>query len=268
MNWVQFKWRNHDPQIGRFVEIDPLSDKYVYNSTYAFSENKVTNDVELEGLESISAFFKTLLHSAGLRENTNSKEFLLQTASTLKDPATYENAIGIIGPVVGVGLIGLMTSGVGTTTVAAAELRSATVAIETSSSSSIPLSSSADRAVVSSLATTEIKSAPASTFTRLETISGNQSSATVGRMMNSIKSGEQLPAVQVAKIGEKSYILDGHHRLEASTRTGTNLPFQTVAPEKWPNFGYKSASEILNAAANASSEKVKLSGTIIGNYAQ
>ena len=55
INWIQFKWRNHDPQIGRFVEIDPLSEKYVYNSTYAFSENKVTNDVELEGLESVSA---------------------------------------------------------------------------------------------------------------------------------------------------------------------------------------------------------------------
>ncbi len=51
LNWVQFKWRNHDPQIGRFIEIDPLSDKYVYNSTYAFSEDKVTSHVELEGLE-------------------------------------------------------------------------------------------------------------------------------------------------------------------------------------------------------------------------
>ena len=52
LNWVQFKWRNHDPQIGRFIEIDPLSEKYVYNSTYAFSENKVIAHVELEGLES------------------------------------------------------------------------------------------------------------------------------------------------------------------------------------------------------------------------
>ncbi len=51
LNWVQFKWRNHDPQIGRFIEIDPLSEKYVYNSTYAFSENKVTGHRELEGLE-------------------------------------------------------------------------------------------------------------------------------------------------------------------------------------------------------------------------
>lgn len=55
LNWVQFKWRNHDPQIGRFIEIDPLSEKYEYNSTYAFSENKVIAHVELEGLESWEA---------------------------------------------------------------------------------------------------------------------------------------------------------------------------------------------------------------------
>lgn len=47
----EFKWRMDDPQIGRFWQVDPLANKYVYNSPYAFSENKVTSHVELEGLE-------------------------------------------------------------------------------------------------------------------------------------------------------------------------------------------------------------------------
>lgn len=51
LDMYEFKWRMHDPQTGRFWQVDPLSDKYVYNSTYAFSENKVTSHVELEGLE-------------------------------------------------------------------------------------------------------------------------------------------------------------------------------------------------------------------------
>jgi RHS repeat-associated protein len=51
LNWDSFKWRNHQPDIGRFFNIDPLADKYVYNSPYAFSENKVISSKELEGLE-------------------------------------------------------------------------------------------------------------------------------------------------------------------------------------------------------------------------
>jgi len=53
LGWDSFKWRNHMPEIGRFFNIDPLATKYVYNSPYAFSENKVTAHVELEGLESV-----------------------------------------------------------------------------------------------------------------------------------------------------------------------------------------------------------------------
>ena len=47
----EFKYRFDDPQIGRFGSVDPLANKYVYNSPYTFSENKVTRSVELEGLE-------------------------------------------------------------------------------------------------------------------------------------------------------------------------------------------------------------------------
>lgn len=53
INYVQFRWRNHDPQIGRFIEIDPLSTKFAHNSTYAFSENRVITHIELEGLEAV-----------------------------------------------------------------------------------------------------------------------------------------------------------------------------------------------------------------------
>ncbi len=51
--WDQFKWRNHQPDIGRFFNIDPLAHDYLHNSPYAFSENKVTSHIELEGLEAL-----------------------------------------------------------------------------------------------------------------------------------------------------------------------------------------------------------------------
>lgn len=43
------------PDIGRFFNIDPLSEKYSYQSHYNFSENKVVSHRELEGLEAIDA---------------------------------------------------------------------------------------------------------------------------------------------------------------------------------------------------------------------
>ncbi|MFT5858153.1 MAG: RHS repeat-associated protein [Flavobacteriaceae bacterium] len=50
-NSINYKYRMHDPRVGRFFCIDPLSPIYPHNSTYAFSENVVINSVELEGLE-------------------------------------------------------------------------------------------------------------------------------------------------------------------------------------------------------------------------
>ncbi|PWW14273.1 M57 family metalloprotease [Chryseobacterium sp. AG844] len=49
--FYSFKWRNYMPDIGRFFNIDPLAEKYTHNSTYAFSENRVIDARELEGLE-------------------------------------------------------------------------------------------------------------------------------------------------------------------------------------------------------------------------
>jgi hypothetical protein len=48
---VSYKYRIEDARLGRFFSVDPLAPKYAYNSPYAFSENRVIDGVELEGLE-------------------------------------------------------------------------------------------------------------------------------------------------------------------------------------------------------------------------
>ena len=68
LGWYQFKWRMHDPALGRFMVIDPLSEDYYYNSTYAFSENKVTAHIELEGLESWYAADGNIIANGPLRD--------------------------------------------------------------------------------------------------------------------------------------------------------------------------------------------------------
>ena len=55
-NSINYKYRMHDPRIGRFFAVDPLAPKYPWNSVYAFSENQVVNAVELEGLEKAEVY--------------------------------------------------------------------------------------------------------------------------------------------------------------------------------------------------------------------
>ncbi len=53
LNTHEWKYRMSDAAIGRFWQVDPLAEDYVYNSTYAFQENKLGSGIELEGLENV-----------------------------------------------------------------------------------------------------------------------------------------------------------------------------------------------------------------------
>ncbi|WP_338734133.1 RHS repeat-associated core domain-containing protein [Mangrovimonas cancribranchiae] len=57
-NSINYKFRMHDPRVGRFLSLDPLAPQYPHNSPYAFSENRVIDGIELEGLERTSITYK------------------------------------------------------------------------------------------------------------------------------------------------------------------------------------------------------------------
>ncbi|MEO4007339.1 hypothetical protein AAFN64_17580, partial [Flavobacterium sp. CAU 1735] len=63
-NSLNYTFRMHDSRTGRFFARDPLERDYTWNSPYAFSENRVMDAVELEGLE---AFFVTGTSSTNKR---------------------------------------------------------------------------------------------------------------------------------------------------------------------------------------------------------
>jgi hypothetical protein len=46
----------HDPRLGRFLSIDPLSPKYPFYSPYTFSGNRVIDAIEFEGLEPLKKY--------------------------------------------------------------------------------------------------------------------------------------------------------------------------------------------------------------------
>ena len=67
-NSYAFKYRIHDPRIGRFLSVDPLADEYPFYSPYVFSGNRLLDAFELEGLEPL--LIKDALSSSYLRANT------------------------------------------------------------------------------------------------------------------------------------------------------------------------------------------------------
>ncbi len=73
-NSVNYTFRMHDPRIGRFFAVDPLAAKYPWNSVYAFSENRVLDGVELEGLE-VFLIHGTEQSNSNMYDNKTVKQF-------------------------------------------------------------------------------------------------------------------------------------------------------------------------------------------------
>ncbi|MBL0744974.1 RHS repeat domain-containing protein [Chryseolinea lacunae] len=88
LGWDSFKWRNHQPEIGRFFSIDPLAEKYFYNSPYAFSENKVTSHIELEGLEAVNATDASFVYKSSTK---NSQATIVHSYNGVNKTVTYDN---------------------------------------------------------------------------------------------------------------------------------------------------------------------------------
>jgi RHS repeat-associated protein len=79
---VSFKYRVEDPRLGRFFSVDPLSDKFAWNSPYAFSENRVIDGIELEGLEVVVL-------------NKNKDAIIIEAANRNKDANSNDGFISV-----------------------------------------------------------------------------------------------------------------------------------------------------------------------------
>lgn len=83
--FYSFKWRNYMPDVGRFFNIDPLSEKYAYQSHYNFSENRVIDGRELEGLEWIGIKYYNIDGTKNLEYTANYKALNNSTKITTND---------------------------------------------------------------------------------------------------------------------------------------------------------------------------------------
>lgn len=83
----EFKYRIDDPQIGRFWQVGPMADNYVYNSIWDFSVNHLTGHIKLEGLEDIS--INDVLNRSSL-----AIKFLLQPEVYVNAARTFNDLVG------------------------------------------------------------------------------------------------------------------------------------------------------------------------------
>jgi RHS repeat-associated protein len=81
---VTYKYRIEDPRLGRFFSVDPLYADFPWNSNYAFSENRVVDCLELEGLEA----FKISDATATIFDETSGQpKEIPRKVLTLTDPS-------------------------------------------------------------------------------------------------------------------------------------------------------------------------------------
>lgn len=55
LDWYDYGFRSYDPQIGRFPQLDPLTDDYPHYTPYQYAGNEPIANVDLDGLEPFNA---------------------------------------------------------------------------------------------------------------------------------------------------------------------------------------------------------------------
>lgn len=63
--------------------------------------------------------------------------------------------------------------------------------------------------------------------------------------------------IAVLEHNGQKYILDGHHRTMAARKAEIAVEYRAVNPRELPHFGYHSIDEVLQAAAEAGSVKLR-----------
>ena len=87
-----FRW--YDPTMARFVQVDPLADKYAYKTTYDYAENRPINGVDMDGLEFYDMSGNTAAYS--LQYQAQKGIIDSKTSNTVNKQAAKTFGVGVI----------------------------------------------------------------------------------------------------------------------------------------------------------------------------
>ncbi len=62
LDWYDYGFRNYDPQIGRFTQLDPLTDDYPELTPYQYASCEPIGNVDVDGLESYQVLTPVIIN--------------------------------------------------------------------------------------------------------------------------------------------------------------------------------------------------------------
>lgn len=270
LNWYDYNARYYDPAYGRFTTPDPHSENYYSWSPYVYVGNNPMNLIDPDGKD-----WRDFLNGVA---NGYTQKFE-NIAQAISHPVeTYNNAKvnyqnQSVGEQVASSIIGAVDGATG---------GSATLAINTVQAVASDLNggdgsatgkviggvgADATIAVTTGLAFQAVGKGvtalskvtkggglsnqtlnPESLIRTERGISWKTSTEKVADIMSTAKTQGIKTPVDVFQSGGKSYIINGHHRVEAATRLGQNVPVNYLSSPT----GYSGIGELQQAAYNAS----------------
>ncbi len=84
LNWYDYGFRNYDPQIGRYTQLDPLTWDYPELTNYQYASNDPILNIDLDGLEGVGSVLNKadfFLNKAGEIAQVTLKEVVVNLPS-------------------------------------------------------------------------------------------------------------------------------------------------------------------------------------------
>lgn len=75
LNWYDYGFRNYDPQIGRFTQLDPLTDDYSDLTPYQYAINDPILNIDIDGLEGVTSILSKVAGEGGSTAAKSLPEF-------------------------------------------------------------------------------------------------------------------------------------------------------------------------------------------------
>ena len=96
LDWYDYGFRNYDPQIGRFTQLDPLTDDYPELTPYQYASNDPISNIDIDGLEGGSALdaLSAIPTGAMAAEKSLAPVVVMGLSQAAKSSGSFFSAVG------------------------------------------------------------------------------------------------------------------------------------------------------------------------------